>query len=84
MQSVEAEAVASGNLDPEAWLVSDLPTAELKKTIKTVKGIGDYAAENSRQLRVYINYLRRKLEDDPAKPRLIVTEPGVGYRLQGS
>lgn len=43
---------------------------------------GDYAAENSRQLRVYINYLRRKLEDDPAKPRLIVTEPGVGYRLQ--
>lgn len=44
---------------------------------------GDYAAENSRQLRVYINYLRRKLEDDPAKPRLIVTEPGVGYRLQG-
>jgi two-component system KDP operon response regulator KdpE len=45
---------------------------------------GDYAAENSRQLRVYINYLRRKLEDDPAKPRLIVTEPGVGYRLQGS
>ena len=43
---------------------------------------GDYAAENSRQLRVYINYLRRKLEDDPARPRLIVTEPGVGYRLQ--
>ncbi len=43
---------------------------------------GGYAAENSRQLRVYINYLRRKLEADPARPRLIVTEPGVGYRLQ--
>jgi two-component system, OmpR family, KDP operon response regulator KdpE len=43
---------------------------------------GGYAAENSRQLRVYINYLRRKLEDDPARPRLIVTEPGIGYRLQ--
>lgn len=43
---------------------------------------GGYAAENSRQLRVYINYLRRKLEVDPTKPRLIVTEPGVGYRLQ--
>jgi two-component system KDP operon response regulator KdpE len=42
---------------------------------------GGYAAENSRQLRVYINYLRRKLEDDPARPRLIITEPGVGYRL---
>ena len=43
---------------------------------------GGYAAENSQQLRVYVNYLRRKLEDDPARPRLIVTEPGVGYRLR--
>jgi len=43
---------------------------------------GGYAAENSQQLRVYINYLRRKLEADPAKPALIVTEPGVGYRLR--
>ncbi|MCC6704674.1 MAG: response regulator [Thermomicrobiales bacterium] len=43
---------------------------------------GDYAAENVQQLRVYINYLRRKLEQDPAQPRLIVTEPGVGYRLK--
>jgi len=42
---------------------------------------GGYAAENSQQLRVYINYLRRKLEDDPARPAIIVTEPGVGYRL---
>jgi two-component system KDP operon response regulator KdpE len=43
---------------------------------------GSYAAENSPQLRVYINYLRRKLEEDPAQPQLIVTEPGVGYRLK--
>lgn len=43
---------------------------------------GTYAAENSQQLRVYINYLRRKLEEDPRDPRLIVTEPGVGYRLK--
>ncbi len=43
---------------------------------------GGYAAENSQQLRVYINYLRRKLEDDPAHPRWILTEPGVGYRLR--
>lgn len=42
---------------------------------------GGYAAENAQQLRVYINYLRRKLEADPATPRLIVTEPGIGYRL---
>ncbi|MCD6031531.1 MAG: Two component transcriptional regulator, winged helix family protein [Thermomicrobiales bacterium] len=43
---------------------------------------GSYAAENAQQLRVYINYLRRKLEADPTRPQLIVTEPGVGYRLK--
>jgi two-component system, OmpR family, KDP operon response regulator KdpE len=43
---------------------------------------GEYASENSAQLRVYINYLRRKLEVDPTHPVLIVTEPGVGYRLR--
>jgi N-glycosylase/DNA lyase len=41
-----AEAVASGELDPESWLVTDLPTSELKKEIKKVKGFGDYAADN--------------------------------------
>lgn len=44
---------------------------------------GGYAADNARQLRVYINYLRKKLEADPAEPRLILTEPGIGYRLRG-
>lgn len=43
---------------------------------------GGYAGNNSQQLRVYINYLRRKLEENPAKPRWIITEPGVGYRLR--
>ncbi len=38
--------VASGKLDVEAWLKSDLPTAELAKEIKGVKGVGNYAAEN--------------------------------------
>ncbi|TAK20834.1 MAG: response regulator [Chloroflexota bacterium] len=33
-------------------------------------------------LRVYIAGLRKKLEADPSRPRLIVTEPGVGYRLR--
>jgi two-component system KDP operon response regulator KdpE len=32
-------------------------------------------------LRAYIHYLRQKLEADPASPRLIVTEPGIGYCL---
>src|SRR5215211_565285 len=33
-------------------------------------------------LRVHVSSLRRKLERDPVRPRLIVTEPGVGYRLE--
>jgi two-component system KDP operon response regulator KdpE len=32
-------------------------------------------------LRIYIGHLRQKLKDDPANPRFIETEPGVGYRL---
>jgi len=42
---------------------------------------GSYATENVQQLRVYISYLRTKLERDPHEPTLILTEPGVGYRL---
>jgi two-component system KDP operon response regulator KdpE len=34
-------------------------------------------------LRVHVTNLRRKIEREPASPRLIVTEPGVGYRFEG-
>jgi two-component system KDP operon response regulator KdpE len=33
-------------------------------------------------LRVYVGALRKKLEDDPARPRHLVTEPGMGYRFE--
>jgi DNA-binding response OmpR family regulator len=42
---------------------------------------GPNAVEQTHYLRVYIAHLREKLESEPARPRLIVTEPGVGYRL---
>ena len=32
-------------------------------------------------LRIYVAHLREKLGDDPSRPRYIVTEPGIGYRL---
>ena len=41
-----AEQIALGKVDPEKWLSSDLPTVELKKEMKKLKGVGDYAAEN--------------------------------------
>jgi two-component system, OmpR family, KDP operon response regulator KdpE len=39
----------------------------------------DRAASN---LRLYVAHLRRKLEPDPARPRWLLTEPGLGYRFQ--
>ena len=38
--------------------------------------------KETQYLRVYMAQLRRKLEDDPARPRHIVTEAGLGYRLE--
>ena len=37
--------------------------------------------EESNYLHVYISHLRRKLEPDPARPRYLLTQAGVGYRL---
>jgi two-component system, OmpR family, KDP operon response regulator KdpE len=48
--------------------------------LRSVLGPGYEDAIGS--LRVYITNLRKKLEADPSEPRLIVTEPGVGYRLK--
>jgi two-component system KDP operon response regulator KdpE len=42
---------------------------------------GSHEVDKTGPLRVYVGYLREKLENDPAKPQLLVTEPGVGYRL---
>ncbi len=41
-----ADRVASGELNVEEWLTSPLATSELVKQMKSVKGVGDYAAEN--------------------------------------
>jgi 3-methyladenine DNA glycosylase/8-oxoguanine DNA glycosylase len=45
-----AERVASEEVDVESWLTSELPTTELKREMKQVKGVGDYAAENMLKL----------------------------------
>ena len=37
-------------------------------------------AEDVDVLRVFISQLRKKLEQDPARPKLIATDPGIGYR----
>lgn len=49
--------------------------------LKEVWGTG-YQSE-THYLRVFINQLRQKIETDPARPKWIKTESGVGYRFQG-
>jgi two-component system KDP operon response regulator KdpE len=43
---------------------------------------GPANADDVQYLRVYIRTLRQKLEEDPTRPRYLLTETGVGYRLQ--
>jgi two-component system, OmpR family, KDP operon response regulator KdpE len=44
---------------------------------------GPSHVEQSHYLRIYMAQLSHKLEDDPARPRYLLTETGVGYRLSG-
>ena len=44
---------------------------------------GNSSGDMQQYLRVHVRSLRRKIEADPVRPHLIVTEPGVGYRLEG-
>jgi two-component system, OmpR family, KDP operon response regulator KdpE len=45
---------------------------------------GPQFGEETHYLRVHVAHLRAKLERDPSRPALILTEPGVGYRLSAS
>lgn len=42
---------------------------------------GPNAVEHSHYLRIYMGHLRQKLETDPARPRHLLTETGIGYRF---
>ena len=43
---------------------------------------GPRYARQTQYLRVYMGHLRSKLEQAPARPRHLLTEPGVGYRIR--
>lgn len=52
-----------------------------KQLLKAVWGISNYS--DTHYVRVYVGMLRRKIENDPAQPKYIITESGIGYRLMG-
>jgi two-component system KDP operon response regulator KdpE len=52
-----------------------------RQLLKNVWGPGH--TEDSHYVRVYMGQLRKKVEDDPSRPKHILTEAGVGYRFVG-
>jgi two-component system KDP operon response regulator KdpE len=52
-----------------------------RQLLQEVWGLSQNSKTN--YLRVYMAQLRRKLEADPAHPRYLITEPGMGYRFEG-
>lgn len=49
--------------------------------LKEIRGMG--YSEQTQYLRVFVAQLRKKIEDNPLKPTLLVTESGIGYRFGG-
>ncbi len=77
---------ASIRLTPTEWHLLEVllrnpgKLLSQKQLLHDVWGPGyDNASGN---LRLYMAQLRRKLEPDPARPRWLITEPGMGYRYQ--
>jgi len=51
-----------------------------RQLMREIWGVDE--AEKTGRLRVYMTYLRAKIEANPGKPQLLITVPGVGYRLE--
>jgi two-component system KDP operon response regulator KdpE len=84
-KQVSVTGVGEIRLTPTEWQLLEILARNRGRLmsrahlLREVWGAG-YDSE-SHYLRVYIAQLRRKLEPDPAHPRYLLTEPGMGYRL---
>lgn len=77
---------ATIHLTPTEWALLRVLAAHAGRTMTHAQLFTQVWARShgdaQQYLRVHVASLRRKLERDPVRPRLIVTEPGVGYRFQ--
>jgi two-component system KDP operon response regulator KdpE len=84
-KTVRTHDGADVRLTPTEWHILEVLARHPDKLVtqrqllRDVWGPG-YTTETN-YLRVYLAQLRRKLEPDPARPRSLITEPGMGYRL---
>ena len=74
------------HLTPTEWGILEMLARNPGKLVgreELLKEVwGPAYAKESHYLRVYLAQLRRKLEDDPAHPRHLLTEAGMGYRFE--
>jgi two-component system KDP operon response regulator KdpE len=81
-------AAGEVKLTPTQWQLLEVLTRNRGKLLTHRQLLHDvwgpaYSTE-SNYLRVYVAQLRRKLEPDPARPRYLLTETGMGYRFAGT
>lgn len=73
------------HLTPTEWSLLKALSADAGRTVTHGQLFsrvwGREYGDAQKYLRVYIAQLRRKIEQDPLRPALIITEPGVGYRF---
>jgi two-component system KDP operon response regulator KdpE len=74
------------HLTPTEWSLLRAFIARPRQTLTHRQLFGDVwgnaSGDAQQYLRVYVGHLRRKIEEDPMRPRYIHTEPGVGYRFE--
>jgi two-component system KDP operon response regulator KdpE len=85
---VAAGAGEDVRLTPTEWHLLEVllrnPGKLLSRNQLLTEVWGPGYADATGNLRLYMAQLRRKLERDPARPRWLITEPGMGYRYQPS
>jgi two-component system KDP operon response regulator KdpE len=83
---IEAPGTAPVRLTPTEWQILEILIRNPGKLVSQRQLLqavwGPTYQTETQYLRQYLVQLRRKLEDDPSRPRHLLTEPGMGYRFQ--
>jgi two-component system KDP operon response regulator KdpE len=76
------------HLTPTEWQILEVLVRNRGKLVaprQLIDGVwGPEYSDSTNSLRVHLAHLRRKLEPDSSRPRYFITEPGMGYRFEGS